>query len=354
MGLVRGGVPTELAIALKEAYNLQGFIETGTHFGATALWAAQYFPKVITIEAAKEIYEGVVNNYGHLKNVDFLLGNSKEQLAAIVPSLKQPCIFWLDAHWSGGMTYGESQECPLLEELQIINDSECEHFILIDDARLFLCPPPNPHRIEEWPTIDAVTSLLNSGRSRYTVIVEDVIVSVPEGAKLLVAQYSQEVSTKAWEDHVRSQQPAPALPEKQAKPRAGAKTTLHSGELLCIERFIASGQVVFDVGANVGSWTEEVFNQFPKTEIHLFEPVPKIYKSLLQNLAAEGICNSQIIANNYALGKQEESKQFVYYQDSPEWSTFYRRLQVEKEYDIKQPQILNVLTTTIDNYCQIQ
>jgi FkbM family methyltransferase len=65
--------------------------------------------------------------------------------------------------------------------------------------------------------------------------------------------------------------------------------------LLCIERFIASGQVVFDVGANVGSWTEEVFNQFPKTEIHLFEPVPKTYKSLLHNLAAEGICNSQLL-----------------------------------------------------------
>ena len=30
MGLIRGGVPTELAIALKDAYNLQGFIETGT------------------------------------------------------------------------------------------------------------------------------------------------------------------------------------------------------------------------------------------------------------------------------------------------------------------------------------
>jgi predicted O-methyltransferase YrrM len=54
MGLVRVGVPTELAIALKDAYNLQSFIETGTNCGATALWAAEYFPKVITIEAAKK------------------------------------------------------------------------------------------------------------------------------------------------------------------------------------------------------------------------------------------------------------------------------------------------------------
>jgi hypothetical protein len=38
MGLIRGGVPTELAIALKNAYNLQGFIETDTNCGATALW----------------------------------------------------------------------------------------------------------------------------------------------------------------------------------------------------------------------------------------------------------------------------------------------------------------------------
>jgi FkbM family methyltransferase len=354
MGLIRTGVPTELALALKEAYNIQGFIETGTNYGGTALWAAQYFQKVITIEAAKEIYESVANNYAHIQNIQFVLGNSKERLEAIVPTLKEPCLFWLDAHWSGGVTYGDNDECPLLEELQIINNSDCEHFILIDDARLFLCPPPRPHRIEQWPTIDAVTNLLNSGRNRYTVIVEDAIVSVPAAAKLAVAQYSQESSTKAWEDYVRSlHQQTPTSPEQQAKPRVTAKTTLHGGELLCIERFIASGQVVFDVGANVGSWSEEVFNQFPNAEIHLFEPIPKIYKNLLQNLA-EAIGNSKIIPNNYALGKQEESKQFAYYQDYPEWSTFYRRWEVEKEYNIKEPKILNVLTTTIDNYCQRQ
>jgi hypothetical protein len=33
-------------------------------------------------------------------------------------------------------------------------------------------------------TLMLLPGLLNSGRSRYTVIVEDVIVSVPEGAKL--------------------------------------------------------------------------------------------------------------------------------------------------------------------------
>lgn len=189
MGIVRMGMPTELVSKLQKAYNVQLFVETGTYQGNTALWAAEHFQTVITIEASAEIYAQVVATHSQVKNVKFLYGHSKEQLATLVPSMNEPCIFWLDGHWCGGVSYGEEDECPLLEELLIINRSAQDHFILIDDARLFLNPPPPPHRTEQWPNINAVLDLLAANRSRYTSVFEDVIVSVPESAKSVVAEY---------------------------------------------------------------------------------------------------------------------------------------------------------------------
>lgn len=189
MGIVRMGMPTELVSKLQEAYNVQLFVETGTYHGKTALWAAEHFKTVITIEASPEIYAQVIATHSQVKNVKFLYGHSKEQLATLVPSMNEPCIFWLDSHWCGGVSYGESDECPLLEELLIINKSDQDHFILIDDARLFLNPPPPPHSPEQWPNINAVLDVLAAHRSRYTSVFEDIIVSVPQFAKAVVGEY---------------------------------------------------------------------------------------------------------------------------------------------------------------------
>ena len=202
MGLIRMGPPTELVIKLKEKYNLQDFIETGTYHGNTSVWASRYFQNVITTEYSKETYEKTVGKYGTVNNVNFVLGDSRAVLKVLVPQLNRPALFWLDAHYSGGETYGQDDESPLIEEIQAISISKYDHFILIDDARLFTSPPPQPHRIDQWPSIDEVIEALMSGNHKYyIVIIEDVIIGVPGYAKELVANYCQEVNTKAWEEH---------------------------------------------------------------------------------------------------------------------------------------------------------
>ncbi|MDR1514735.1 MAG: hypothetical protein LBS45_03495 [Synergistaceae bacterium] len=65
-------------------------------------------------------------------------------LKDVLDGKNSPMLFWLDAHWSGGDTAGENIQCPLLEELKIILDSNSSHFILIDDARLILASPLLP------------------------------------------------------------------------------------------------------------------------------------------------------------------------------------------------------------------
>jgi len=202
MGLVRMGPPRELMLQLKDGYELRDFIETGTYYGSTVVWAASHFDNVITIEYSREIYEETVARHGKIQNINFIFGNSRYALKTIIPKLNHPAIFWLDSHWSGGKTYGKDDECPLIEEIRAINMSnKCPHFVFIDDARLFTSPPPRPHRIEQWPSIDEVIESLKSGNHKYyIVIVEDVIIAVPEYAKDPVASYCQEINTKAWKE----------------------------------------------------------------------------------------------------------------------------------------------------------
>ncbi len=342
----------QLMLVLKNEYNLSTFVETGTFQGSTSLWASEHFQKVFTIEFAKHIYESTSSAYSHIKNIEFLWGHTKYQLKSVVPQMKEPALFWLDAHWMGGGTAGENDECPLLEELEIINNSECEHFILIDDARLFLSPPPSPHHIEQWPSLNEIIATLSAKTNRYTVIFEDAIVSVPERAKSVLAQFCQDANTQAWEEFSRTGELriATALPKRQEENEETEKITNStfqgSGESQVIARFINAGNVVFDVGANAGDWTAEVLNQGHDVEIHLFEPIPHVYKKLIQNL------DKKVISNNLAVGQKEEVKTFYYYEANPMLSTFYRRVDVEKQGLINTPKEITVLTTTIDNYCQ--
>lgn len=202
MGIVRMGPPNKLLEDLILQFQIKIFIETGTYYGATAIWASQKFEQVKTIEYSKELYERVSRENESIKNLEFLFGDSRTQLSRMVNQLDSAAIFWLDAHWSGGPTYGDNDQCPLLDEIKIINESPCDHFILIDDARLFLSPPQPPHKIDQWPDIStAIDVLREKNKSKYIVVIDDVILAVPQYSKEVVAKYCQNVNAKAWEDY---------------------------------------------------------------------------------------------------------------------------------------------------------
>ncbi|MFM6399653.1 hypothetical protein, partial [Planktothrix sp.] len=191
---------------LQKEYNIETFIEAGTFQGVTAVWASALFKNVFTIELSQQLYESTSAGYKHIQNINFLYGHTVEHLKAIVPQLQGSALFWLDAHWSGGITAGQEEECPILRELQIIKESEWEHFILIDDARLFLSPPPAPHQLNQWPALHEVIAELLTFKSQYVVVIEDAIICVPEKAKSVLGTYCQNGITKVWEEYVNSPQ----------------------------------------------------------------------------------------------------------------------------------------------------
>ena len=156
MGIVRMGPPEYLLAGIAAEYKVDVFVETGTYRGETAAWASLHFSQVFTLENFRPTFDETVSRFGHLDNVKFLYGHSASVLPGLLQQVERDAVFWLDAHWMGEGSYGETDECPIITELRLLNQSSHTHFIFIDDARLFLSPPPLPHRIEQWPTIGEV------------------------------------------------------------------------------------------------------------------------------------------------------------------------------------------------------
>jgi hypothetical protein len=199
MGLIRMGPPFDLLKILSTSFGIENFVETGTYLGKTALEAAENIQHVFTIEYSQEIYEKTKLELETHHNITALWGDSREKLKRLSAQVKGPCIFWLDAHWSGGSTYGKDDECPLIEEIKIIQTFSEDSFILIDDARLFTSPPPPPHKIEQWPDLPEIVDALRLlYPNPYIVILEDVIIAVPSYAKPIVSHYCQQVNQAAW------------------------------------------------------------------------------------------------------------------------------------------------------------
>lgn len=175
-----GRVPRNLSLFLKDKFGLKVFVETGTYEGKSSKWAAAHFDKVYTIELHQPYFEKVSNKYSHIGNIDFLLGDSRVELKNILARLEEPALFWLDAHWSGGSAqaaYQREDECPLIEELEAIVSSNLNHFIIVDDARLFLNPPKKPHHPDQWPAYQKIKDLLSGWCCR---VEKDRIIAVPE------------------------------------------------------------------------------------------------------------------------------------------------------------------------------
>jgi hypothetical protein len=174
-------IPIPLMRDLRDRYHLQQFVETGTYQGASALKALAYFDRVITCDLDPELICRFANlKLPGPKYLTALCMDSHQMLGEVFanPCLL-PALVWLDAHWMGGPKLGP--ECPLLDELRAIGGTRGRHVVLIDDARLFLAPPPPPHDPREWPTFAEIVALCRElGPTDLVEVVGDVITVCPQ------------------------------------------------------------------------------------------------------------------------------------------------------------------------------
>lgn len=182
MGSKVFGIPRERALLLKTLWEINTFIETGTYRMGTTLWAASYFERVFSIEAHLERYRANAAHPWEERDVPVSLwhGDSAILLPQILKEhIHERALFWLDAHFMDEDGY--ASECPVLAEIRAINEHPYanQHVILIDDARLFIAPPPPPFNPEQWPTIETIILELSQPVHRAVVVLDDVIYALP-------------------------------------------------------------------------------------------------------------------------------------------------------------------------------
>lgn len=114
-------------------------VETGTYLGDMLLANHRHFDRLVSIELSDELWKRATKRLARLDNLTLRHGDSATQLREVVATLAQPAVFWLDAHYSAGITARGDLETPILEEIRVIIGSVrlAGSVVLIDDARLF-------------------------------------------------------------------------------------------------------------------------------------------------------------------------------------------------------------------------
>lgn len=156
-----------------QRFGLRVFIETGTNDGGTPWELKHDFDKLYTIELGEKPWLEALDKFALHQHVVCLHGDSATVLPAVLVTVDQPALIWLDGHWSGGDTARGSQDTPVLVELQAIFETGRDHVVLVDDARLFDGMPLHAEQ-PGWPHIDEVRKL--AAENGYTYELADDII----------------------------------------------------------------------------------------------------------------------------------------------------------------------------------
>ena len=142
--------PPHLAkqLALREIareHGLRILVETGTYHGDMVEALRRDFERVFSIELGEDLHRRAVARFLKVRNVRLVQGDSAAKLPEIVAELDRPALFWLDGHYSAGITARGDEDTPVFKELDaILQAPDLGHVIVIDDARDFGTDPAYP------------------------------------------------------------------------------------------------------------------------------------------------------------------------------------------------------------------
>ncbi len=153
-------------------FQIDTFIETGTYLGQTIDDLEETFDKIYSVELDKVLYQNAKKMFSKNRNIEIIQGNSAVILPKLIKHLKEHSLFWLDAHYSGGITTKGSKESPILGELKAISKSKIRgHIILVDDAREFTGS-------NSYPSIGKVKQFVAKNFPGYKMIVKEDIIRI--------------------------------------------------------------------------------------------------------------------------------------------------------------------------------
>lgn len=159
-------------------YGTRTLVETGTLFGGTIAACLGDFDKLYSIELSDEFFAAAQKRFARYRKVRLHHGDSANEMPRVLAEIKEPVLFWLDAHYSSGGTARADLDSPIVQELKAISRHPVPgHLILIDDARCF-------DGTNDYPPIANCRSLAMQFWPRHDVtVVDDIIRITPQETK---------------------------------------------------------------------------------------------------------------------------------------------------------------------------
>jgi hypothetical protein len=134
-------------------------VESGTYLGGTVAFFVPHARRIITVEIDPSLHQQAKLRFAEHPHVDLRLGDALDVVPAVVGELAEPCLLWLDGHFSGGVTgHGQVSE-PAVEILGRIGAATPASgtTVVIDDLRRF-------GRASDAPSLEA---LLDAARQAF-------------------------------------------------------------------------------------------------------------------------------------------------------------------------------------------
>jgi len=114
------------------------WIESGTYLGSTTKLLATIYFHVHTIEPSQKCLSIAKDYIGDLKNVTYYNGTSEDYIETACAAVGGDVCFWLDGHYSAGITFQGDDDTPIMHELAVIEKYLHRYrsvVVMIDDIR---------------------------------------------------------------------------------------------------------------------------------------------------------------------------------------------------------------------------
>jgi hypothetical protein len=121
-------------------FGIKTLVETGTQAGATLAATLHYFDRLYSIEIYEPSVIAARKRFAAWPKIEIIRGDSATELPALIKTIDQPALFWLDGHYSGKGTGMGDEHSPIVAEIAHIRSLRPpgRDAIIIDDARLFV------------------------------------------------------------------------------------------------------------------------------------------------------------------------------------------------------------------------
>jgi len=164
------------SILISEAKRIKAdtFVETGTFLGDTSEILSKVCNAVHTIEIEPNLTKKAKKRFEKRTNIHVWGGDSALILPKVMLHLNSGnVLFWLDGHYSGGITGGQEKQNPIWNEIKAISESkESSNFsIFIDDANSFGSDP-------SFPKIHDLMKFVKKRFPNHEIYVENNIIKI--------------------------------------------------------------------------------------------------------------------------------------------------------------------------------